>query len=56
VPALRKSTVPGYGGVGVLMFKAIRRGTTELKLNFAKAGSWPARTFALALKVVAPGA
>jgi predicted secreted protein len=56
VPALRRTTVIGYGGVAVLMFKAIKSGTTELKLNYAKAGSSPARTFALTFKVVAPGA
>jgi predicted secreted protein len=55
VPAVRKTTVTGYGGVAVLLFKAIRRGTTELKLNYAKAGSSPQRTFTLTLEVVAPG-
>ena len=55
VPALRKTTVTGYGGVAVLLFKAIRRGTTELKLNYAKASSAPERTFMLTLEVVAPG-
>jgi predicted secreted protein len=56
VPALRKTTVTGFGGVAVLIFKAIRRGTTELKLSYAKAGGSPERTFSLTLKVVAPGA
>jgi predicted secreted protein len=55
VPALRKTTVTGYGGVAVLMFKAIRRGTTELKLGYGKAGGSPERTFALTFKVAAPG-
>jgi predicted secreted protein len=55
VRARRKTTVTGYGGVEVLIFKAIRRGATELKLNYAKAGASAERTFALTLKVVAPG-
>ncbi len=55
VRALRRTTVTGFGGVAVLMFKAIKRGTTELKLNYAKAGSSPTRTFALTFKVVPPG-
>jgi predicted secreted protein len=56
VPALRKTTVTGYGGVAILMFKAIRRGTTELKLDYANAGGSAQRTFALTLKVVPRGA
>jgi inhibitor of cysteine peptidase len=56
VPALRKTTVTGYGGVDVLIFKAIRRGNTELKLNYAKSGGKAERTFALTLRVAAPGA
>jgi inhibitor of cysteine peptidase len=55
VRTLRRTTT-GDGGVGVLIFKAIRRGTTELKLNYRKAGSSPERTFALTLKITAPGA
>jgi predicted secreted protein len=56
VPALRPTTVTGYGGVSVMIFKAIRRGTTTLKLNYAKSGGKPERTFSMTLRVVAPGA
>jgi len=55
IPALRKSTVAGYGGVEVLIFGAVRRGHTVLKLNYRKAGS-PGRTFTLDITVQPAGA
>ena len=54
IPALRKATVAGYGGVQVMIFAAIRRGHTVLKLNYRKAGS-PSRTFMLDVTVQAAG-
>ncbi len=55
IPALRKSTVAGYGGVEVLIFGAVRRGHTVLKLSYRKAGS-PSRTFTLDITVQPAGA
>ena len=54
VRALRKSTVAGYGGIQVLLFSAVRRGHTVLKLNYKGAGG--ARTFSLDVTVQAAGA
>jgi predicted secreted protein len=56
VPGQRSSTVAGYGGVQVLLFKAIRQGKSALKLNYRKAGSSVNRTFALNLTVQPAGA
>jgi hypothetical protein len=53
VRALRKSTVAGYGGVQVLLFSALRRGHTQLKLNYG--GGGPKRTFALDVTVQPAG-
>jgi predicted secreted protein len=53
VRALRKSTVAGYGGVQVLLFSALRRGHTLLKLNYK--GGGPSRTFALDVTVQPAG-
>jgi predicted secreted protein len=55
IPALRKSTVAGYGGVEVLIFGAVRRGHTVLKLSYRKAGN-PSRTFTLDITVQPAGA
>jgi predicted secreted protein len=54
VRALRKSTVAGYGGVQVLLFSAVRRGRTTLKLNYHRPGS-PSRTFTLDVTVQPAG-
>jgi predicted secreted protein len=56
VPGLRASTVAGYGGVQVLLFKAIRQGRSSLRLNYRKAGSAVNRTFQLDVAVQAAGA
>ena len=56
VPGARPSTVVGYGGVQVMLFKAIRQGKSDLKLNYRKAGSAVKRTFDLNVTVVAAGA
>jgi len=53
VRALRRSTVAGYGGVQVLVFSALRRGHTVLKLNYA--GGGPKRTFMLDVTVQPAG-
>jgi predicted secreted protein len=56
VPGARASTVVGYGGVQILMFKAIRQGKSALKLNYRKAGSAVNRTFELNVTVAPAGA
>ena len=56
VAGARASTVAGYGGVQVMLFKAIRQGKSDLKLNYRKAGSAVKRTFDLNVTVVAAGA
>ena len=56
VAGARPSTVVGYGGVQVMLFKAIRQGKSDLKLNYRKAGSAVKRTFDLNVTVVAAGA
>jgi predicted secreted protein len=54
IRALRKSTVAGYGGVQVLIFSAVRRGHTVLKLDYRGGGA--SRTFTLDITVQAAGA
>ena len=54
VKALRRSTVAGYGGVQVLIFSAVRRGHTVLKLNYRGGGQ--SRTFTVDITVLAAGA
>jgi len=54
IPALRKSTVAGYGGVQVLIFGAVRRGATVLKLTYRGGGA--SRTFTLKITVQPAGA
>ena len=56
VAAARPSTVVGYGGVQVMLFKAIRQGKSALKLSYRKAGSSVNRTFALNVTVQPAGA
>ena len=56
VAGARPSTVVGYGGVQVMLFKAIRQGKSDLKLNYRKAGSAVNRTFELNVTVGAAGA
>jgi predicted secreted protein len=53
IPALRKSTVAGYGGIQVLIFSAVRRGHTVLKLNYHGGAS---RSFTLDITVQPAGA
>jgi predicted secreted protein len=53
VRALKRSTVAGYGGVQVLLFSALRRGHTLLKLNYG--GGGPKRTFTLDVTVQPAG-
>jgi len=53
IPALRRSTVAGYGGVQVLIFSAVRRGETVLKLSYRAGGA--SRTFSLGVRVQPPG-
>ena len=53
VRALKKSTVAGYGGIQVLVFSALRRGHTVLKLNYS--GGGPSRTFTLDVTVQPAG-
>ena len=53
VPALRRSTVAGYGGVQVLIFSAVRRGETVLKLSYRGAAG---RAFTLKITVQPAGA
>jgi predicted secreted protein len=52
----RSSTVAGYGGVQVLLFKAIRQGKSALKLNYRKAGGSVNGTFMLNVTVQPAGA
>ena len=54
VPALRRATVAGYGGVQVLIFSAVRRGATILKLSYRAGGA--SRTFTLNITVQPAGA
>ena len=56
VAGARPSTVVGYGGVQILLFKAIRQGKSDLKLNYRKAGSAVNRSFELNVTVGAAGA
>ncbi len=53
VRALRRSTVAGYGGVQVLIFSAVRRGHTVLKLSYRGGGT--SRTFTLDITVQPAG-
>jgi predicted secreted protein len=56
VPGERSSTIAGYGGVQVMLFKAIRQGKSTLKLNYRKAGSAVNRTFQLNVTIAPAGA
>ena len=56
IAGARPSTVVGYGGVQVMLFKAIRQGKSALKINYRKAGSAVNRTFELNVTVGAAGA
>jgi predicted secreted protein len=56
ITGARPSTVVGYGGVQVMLFKAIRQGKSALKLNYRKAGSAVNRTFELNVTVGPAGA
>jgi predicted secreted protein len=56
VQGARPSTVVGYGGVQVLLFKAIRQGKSPLKLNYRKAGSAVNSTFEVDVTVAPAGA
>jgi predicted secreted protein len=56
VAGARPSTVVGYGGVQVMLFKAIRQGKSALKLSYRKAGSAVNRTFELNVTVAPAGA
>jgi predicted secreted protein len=56
VAGQRRSTVAGYGGVQVLLFKAIRQGKSALKLNYRKAGGSVKGTFLLNVTVQPAGA
>jgi len=56
IAGARPATVVGYGGVQVMLFKAIRQGKSALKINYRKAGSAVNRTFELNVTVGAAGA
>jgi predicted secreted protein len=52
VPALRPPLAQGAAGVAVFVFKALRTGTTTLKLVYVKTGSkTPAKTYTTKVRV-----
>jgi predicted secreted protein len=56
VAGARPSTVVGYGGVQILLFKAIRQGKSPLRLIYRKPGSPVNGTFEMDVTVSPAGA
>jgi predicted secreted protein len=55
VPAAHAPLASGAGGVAVLTFKVVARGTATLKLNYVSAAKKITKTFSVKINIVAPG-
>jgi predicted secreted protein len=52
IPALKPPLAQGAAGVAVFVFKAVRVGTTTLRLNYVKTGSkTPAKVFVTTVQI-----